>query len=184
MSTQEQKIADKPEKAETKQPEVKPVKAKKKKAKGEKFKLTYICQASAEMMVSIFTLKEGEDRFLKAVFRGQIIKKDDMFVIGDGASFTYKIRKNEVNDDDQHRLEMAWHRKEWEDDVWSTVTMLFTDDDEVDKKCELQFKQTGIPTDDKHGNTDQSELIKQFWVQHVFKGLTQFGNISCTSKKE
>mmetsp|Transcript_1260 Transcript_1260/g.1922 ORF Transcript_1260/g.1922 Transcript_1260/m.1922 type:complete len:177 (+) Transcript_1260:52-582(+) len=161
---------------------------KQKKAKGEKLTLNYDCQASAEMMVKIFTLKE--EAFLKAVFYGQIQKKGDTFIIGDNQSFTFKVLKQEVtqiNDDEdeprhQHRLETLWHRKEWNDDEWSTVDLVFTDDEEMDKKCELELTQKGIPTNDKHGNADQLTLIKQFWKQTIFKGLTQFGNIGCKEK--
>ena len=121
-------------------------------------------------MIKIFTIKE--DAFLKAVFYGQLKKVDDNWVIGDNQSFLFKIIKQEVTDDEEHILEMSWHKKEWKDDEWSTVKLVFIDDDELDKKCELKFSQTGIPLHDKHGNADQAESIKQFWKQTIFKGLT------------
>ena len=123
-----------------------------------------------------------EEAFLKAVFYGQIKKKDDMFVIAN-ESFLFKIVKEEVTEDDEYILNMLWHKKEWKDDEWSEVNMIFTDDDELDKKCELDFKQTGIPRNDKHGNPDQRESIQMFWKNTIFKGLTQFGNIGCKEKK-
>ena len=50
--------------------------------------------------------------------------------------------------------------------------MTFTDDDEMDRKCDLEFKQTGIPKTDKHGNPDQPLALKMFWQNTIFKGLT------------
>merc|ERR1711933_606785 len=124
-----------------------------------------------------------EDTFLKAVFYGQINKKDDMWIIGDNQSFMFEITKEEVTEDDEYILNMRWHKKEWQDDEWSEVNMIFTDDDELDKKCELDFKQTGIPINDKHGNPDQLISIQMFWKNTIFKGLTQFGNIGCKEKQ-
>ena len=67
---------------------------------------------------------------------------------------------------------MEWNKKEWNEDQWTKVKLTFINDDDSDKKCELKFKQTGIPINDKHGNADQADLIKNFWRQSVFKGLT------------
>merc|ERR1719203_1558279 len=108
------------------------------------------------MMVKIFTMKE--QAFLKAVFYGQINKKEDMFVIAN-ESFLFKITKEEVTEDDEYILTMSWHKKEWNDDQWSTVNLVFTDDDEIERKCDLDFKQTGIPKTDKHGNPEQAQQI-------------------------
>merc|ERR1712048_1476318 len=131
------------------------------------------------MMVKIFTMKE--DAFLKAVFYGQINKKDDMFVIAN-ESFLFKIIKEEVTEDDEYILNMSWHKKEWNDDEWSTVEMVFSDDAELERKCELDMKQSGIPRNDKHGNPDQLQSIQGFWNNTIFKGLTQMGNIGCKPK--
>ena len=126
-------------------------------------------------MIKIFTLKE--DAFLKACFYGQIKKGDnDSWIIGDNQSFIFKIDKQingqQKNDDDEYVLKMEWIKKEWADDVESEVTLKFTDDEDSDRKCYLKFKQTGIPLNDKHGNSDQADLMKNFWKQSIFKGLT------------
>eukprot|EP01084_Bolivina_argentea_P149834 261706_1 len=142
--------------------------------------MSYECQASAEMMVKIFTSREPA--FLKAVFYGALKKVEDAWVIGDNASFTFKITKEEITEDDEHILKLSWHRKEWDDDEWSLVTLEFTDDEDMDKKCDLELHHTGIPRNDKHGNANQAESIRTFWKQTVFKGLTQFGNIGCQEK--
>ena len=113
-----------------------------------------------------------EDRFLKAVFYGQLKKDDEHWVIGDGASFLFKVVGSEVTEDEEHILTTEWTKKEWNDDEWSTVKMVFTDDDEMDKKCDLEFKQSGIPKTDKHGNPDQPLAIQMFWQNTIFKGLT------------
>jgi len=156
-------------------------KKKKKKKKGETIEMTYECMASAEMMVKIFKMEE--DRFLKTVFFGQIKEQDDCYVVGDGQSFLFKVISSKVTEDDEHVLDVEWHKKEWDDDEWSTVHMVFTDDDEMDRKCDLEFKQTGIPKTDKHGNPDQPLAIKLFWQNTIFKGLTQMANIGCKEQK-
>eukprot|EP01083_Nonionella_stella_P040913 110939_1 len=165
------------------QAEVKPKKKGKKKNKNKtvSIKMDYVCQASAEMMIKIFTMREP--RFLQAVFYGQIKQEKDEWIIGDSRSFQFKIIKEEITEDDEYTLNMLWHRKEWNNDEWSQVNLIFIDDGEIDKKCELEFKQKGIPKNDKHGNPDQANSIKIFWQNTIFKNLTQFGNIGCKEKQ-
>eukprot|EP00486_Rosalina_sp_Unknown_P001583 CAMPEP_0201565050 /NCGR_PEP_ID=MMETSP0190_2-20130828/3879_1 /ASSEMBLY_ACC=CAM_ASM_000263 /TAXON_ID=37353 /ORGANISM="Rosalina sp." /LENGTH=149 /DNA_ID=CAMNT_0047982053 /DNA_START=31 /DNA_END=477 /DNA_ORIENTATION=+ len=145
-------------------------KKKKGKNKGAKIELNYECLASGEMMIKIFTMKE--DAFLKACFYGQIKKStdsdDNTWIIGDDKSFTFKIISESplkpIDDDpNEYELKLKWIKKEWKDDQWTDIKLTFTDDEDIDKKCYLKFKQTGIPNEDKHGNPEQARLMEGFW---------------------
>ena len=116
-----------------------------------------------------------EDVFLKACFYNQLKEENGYWIIGDGNSHLFKIDDSwngKKNDDNEYVLKMKWHKKEWLDGQWSKVTLKFKDHEDLEKKSHLKFKQTKIPTNDKHGNPDQAELMKGFWKQSVFKGLT------------
>ena len=122
-----------------------------------------------------------EDAFLKACFYGQIKKGDDnKWIIGDNVAFKFEIQNEEevfkqISDDDydgSYKLKLKWHRKEWDDDKWSTVTLEFEDDEDSDKKCDLKLKQKGIPNADKFGHMEQPQKMKELWENTIFKGLT------------
>lgn len=146
----------------------------------DKIEMVYECLASAEMMIKIFTMRK--DEFLKACFYGELKKKKDtgVWVIGKNESFTFQIENedeifNQMDNDDNnnksYKLILKWNKKEWHNNISSMITMEFKNNDDLNKKCELQFKQDGIPNEDKYGNPHQGSLMYQFWENVVFKGL-------------
>merc|ERR1719411_1216830 len=106
-STEETPVVEQKDLEQKEEPQQKQKKKKKKKNKGETIELSYECMASAEMMVKIFKMEE--DRFLKAVFYGQVKQADDVWIIGDGQSFTFKIIESKVTEDEEHILNVEWH---------------------------------------------------------------------------
>ena len=65
---------------------------------------------------------------------------------------------------------MKWRRREWEDSVFSTVVLQFTNIDTA--VTEIHLHQTGIPKCDRFNNVGVAESVKQGWIDMIFRKIS------------
>ena len=73
------------------------------------------------------------------------------------------------NKQSDKKIELKWRRREWEDGVYSIVTIDFITIDHA--VTELHIVQHDVPKYDRFGNTGVLESVKNGWIEMVFRRI-------------
>jgi singapore isolate B (sub-type 7) whole genome shotgun sequence assembly, scaffold_12 len=67
-------------------------------------------------------------------------------------------------------IELKWRRREWDDNVYSSVTLQFTSIDSA--VTEIHVHQTGIPKSDRYNNIGVAESVEKGWIDMIFRKIS------------
>ena len=64
---------------------------------------------------------------------------------------------------------LEWRRREWEEGLFSTVTMTLTEMEPA--VTEIHLEQSGIPKCDRYNNVGVEESVRQGWIDMIFRKI-------------
>lgn len=75
-----------------------------------------------------------------------------------------------IHSQSNKKMELKWRRREWEEGVYSIVTIQFVEIEHA--VTELHLTQQGIPKHDRYNNGGIVESIERGWIEMVFRRIS------------